>query len=123
MCTTTFAIETISDRVSQSPRIVPASLLFAAVMLFVGAVSVYDGYLVLRTGEEICQFEKNPVGLWLLECNHGDPALFLLAKGIGTSIVLASLTVLYRRSRRIALPVAYALLVFQTGLLIFLERA
>jgi hypothetical protein len=123
MCTTTFTIETISDRGSQSPRIVPASLLFAAVLLFVGAVSVYDGYLVLRTGDEICQFEKNPVGLWLLECNHGGPALFLIAKGIGTSIVLASLTVLYRRSQRIALPVAYALLVFQTGLLIFLERA
>jgi hypothetical protein len=30
---------------------------------------------------------------------------------------------LYRRRRRIAFPVAGALLVFQSGLLIFLERA
>lgn len=119
----TITAETLVDRVSQSPQIAPASLVFASVLLFVGAVSVYDGYLVLRTGDEIREFEKNPVGLCLIDCNHGDPTLFLIAKGIGTSIVLASLTVLYRRSQRIAFPVAYALLLFQTGLLIFLERA
>lgn len=33
---------TLVDRVSQSPRIAPASLIFAGVLLFVGAVSVYD---------------------------------------------------------------------------------
>ena len=53
-------------------------------MLFVGAVSLYDGYLVLRTGDEIRQFEKNPVGLFLIEHNHGDPIVFLIVKAIGT---------------------------------------
>jgi hypothetical protein len=104
-------------------RIAPASLLFSVILLFVGGVSIYDGYLVLRTGDEICEYEKNPAGLWLLECNHGNPTLFLAAKGVGTAIVLASLTVLFRRSQRLALPVAYALCLFQAGLLIFLERA
>jgi len=111
------------NRVRPYPQIAPATVLFASVLLFVGAVSVYDGYLVLRTGAEIREFEKNPVGLCLIECNHGNPTLFLIAKGVGTSVVLASLTLLYRRSQRMAFPVAYALLVFQAGLLIFLERA
>ena len=115
----TITAETFVDRRSQSRPIAPASLVFAGVLFFVAAVSVYDGYLVLRTGDEIREFEKNPVGLCLIDCNHGDPTLFLIAKGIGTSIVLASLTVLYRRSQRIAFPVAYALFLFQTGLLIF----
>ena len=104
-------------------RVAPASLVFAAILCFVGGVSVYDGYLVIRTGDEIREYEKNPAGLWLLNCNHGNPTLFLAAKAAGTLIVLASLTALYRRSQRLALPVAYALCLFQSGLLIFLERA
>ncbi|HEV3299689.1 MAG TPA: hypothetical protein VG055_08600 [Planctomycetaceae bacterium] len=92
-------------------------------MLFVGAVSLYDGYLVLRTGDEIRHFEKNPVGLFLIEHNHGDPIVFLIVKAIGTCIVLSALTLLYRRSQRIAFPVASALMLFQAGLLIFLVRA
>jgi hypothetical protein len=104
-------------------RFTPASVVFAALMLFVGAVSVYDGYLVIRTGEDIVQYERNPVGLYLLQCDHGDPALFLMTKALGTSAVLAALTVLYRRSPRLAFPVVSALMLFQAGLLVFLERA
>jgi hypothetical protein len=104
-------------------RIKPAALIFAVAMLVVCAISVYDGYLVIRTGEEICQFEKNPVGLFLIQHNHGDPTVFLMAKAAGTAVVLAAVTMLYRRSHRIAWPVAYALLLFQTGLLVFLQRA
>jgi hypothetical protein len=104
-------------------RFAPTTLIFAGILLFVGGVSVYDGYLVLRTGDEILEYEKNPAGVWLLECNHGNPTLFLAVKGVGTVIVLASLTVLYRRSQHLAIPVAYALCLFQAGLLIFLERA
>jgi hypothetical protein len=119
----TISAETLVDRGTQPPGIKRAPLAFVGALFFVGAVSVYDGYLVLRTGDEICRFEKNPVGLWLIVCNHGDPTLFLIAKGAGTSVVLASLIALYRRSQRIAFPVAYALLFFQSGLLIFLARA
>jgi hypothetical protein len=123
MCTAGITAERFVDDRSKSKRITPAAPIFALVMLIVGAISVYDGYLVIRTGDEISQFEKNPVGLFLIQHNHGDPTMFLVAKAAGTAVVLAALTVLYRRSRRIALPVAYALLLFQTGLLVFLERA
>jgi hypothetical protein len=123
MCTATITAETLFDGTSDSPRISRAALIFAAVMLFVGAVSVYDGYLVIRTGSDIREFEQNPVGLFLIEHNHNDPTLFLMAKAAGTTVVLAALTVLYRRSPRIAFPVASALMLFQAGLLVFLERA
>jgi hypothetical protein len=123
MATVAITAERLYDRRTVSPRVTLAGLLFAGVMLFVGAVSVYDGYLVIRTGDDIRQFEKNPVGLFLIEHNHNDPTLFLMAKAAGTSLVLAALTVLYRRSPRIAFPVASALMLFQSGLLVFLERA
>ncbi|HEV8001840.1 MAG TPA: hypothetical protein VGP63_18280 [Planctomycetaceae bacterium] len=122
MCTATITTQTFVDRKSGSRLFRLETLVFAAAMLFVGAVSVYDGYLVIRTGDEITHFEKNPVGLFLIEHNHNDPTLFLMAKAAGTSLVLAALTVLYRRSPRIAFPVASALMLFQSGLLVFLVR-
>jgi len=122
MCTATFTTRTLVERKSELRRSFE-SLVFAAAMLFVGAVSVYDGYLVVRTGDEIRHFEKNPVGLFLIEHNHGDPTVFLMAKAAGTLVVLAALTMLYQRSQRIAFSVASALILFQAGLLVFLERA
>jgi hypothetical protein len=121
MCTATITARPLFGK-SESRRSFE-TLMFAAAMLFVGAVSVYDGYLVLRTGDEIVHFEKNPVGLFLIQHNHGDPTMFLMAKAAGTGLVLGALTVLYRRSHRIAIPVASALMLFQAGLLVFLERA
>jgi hypothetical protein len=48
--------------------------IFTAVLIFVGGVSAYDGYLVVRTGNMIRDFEKNPVGRYLIDRNDGDPA-------------------------------------------------
>jgi hypothetical protein len=122
MCTATITTRTFVDHKSDL-RLRLASLVFAAALLFVGGVSVYDGYLVLRTGDEIRHFEKNPVGLYLIEHNHGDPTVFLLAKAAGTLTVLAAMTMLYRHSPRLAFSVASALIIFQASLLVFLERA
>src|ERR1700693_1347996 len=121
MATVAITTNTLFDRRSASIRIKPGALIFAVVLLVVGAISVYDGYLVIRAGDEISHFERNPVGLFLIQHNHGDPTVFLIAKAAGTAVALAALTVLYRRSRRIALPVAFALLLFQTGLLVLLD--
>src|SRR5271166_330674 len=94
---------------------------FTSALLFVGAVSFYDGYLVVRTGDMIEDFEKNPVGLYLIKMDNGSPAVFLRVKAAGTILVLTGLSFLHRRSKRLASPIAFALLAFQTGLLIFLE--
>jgi hypothetical protein len=84
MCSAGITAERFVGDRSKSTRITRAAPIFAGVVLFVGAVSLYDGYLVLRTGDEIRQFEKNPVGLFLIEHNHGDPIVFLIVKAIGT---------------------------------------
>jgi hypothetical protein len=94
---------------------------FTGALLFVAAVSFYDGYLVIRTGDMIEQFEKNPVGLYLLKIDNGHPSVFLRVKAAGTILALTALSFLHRRSRRIADPIALALSLFQTGLLVFLE--
>jgi hypothetical protein len=98
------------------------SFFFAGILLYVCAVSVYDGYLVLRTGDMIRDFEMNPVGVLLIDCNNGDPSLFLVAKTVGTLLVMGLLSALNRRSQRLARPVAFTLVVFQSGLLIFLQN-
>ena len=95
---------------------------FIAVVLFVGGVSAYDGYLVVRTGPMIRDFEKNPVGLYLINCADGSPNIFLRVKAAGTLLTLVGLAILHRRSRRLAGPVEVALVVFQGGLLLFLEN-
>ena len=95
---------------------------FVSVMAFIGGVSAYDGYLVVRTGPVIREFEKNPVGVYLIDCNDGNPDLFLRFKAAGTLLALTALSVLHRHSRRLASPVALALVLFQGGLLLFLEN-
>lgn len=95
--------------------------IFTSALLFVGAVSFYDGYLVVRTGDMIQDFEKNPVGLYLIKIDNGSPSVFLRVKAAGTILVLTGLSFLHRRSKRLASPIAFALFAFQTGLLIFLE--
>lgn len=83
--------------------------IFTSVLVFVGAVSFYDGYLVVRTGEEIVDFEKNPVGLYLIRIDNGSPDIFLRVKAAGTILALTSLSFLHRRSKRLASPIAFAL--------------
>ncbi len=97
-------------------------LFFAGLLFYVGAISLYDGYLVVRTGDMIRDFELNPVGLLLIDCNGGDPSLFLIAKTIGTALVIVMLSALNRRSQRLARPVAFTVALFQSGLLIFLQN-
>jgi hypothetical protein len=95
---------------------------FAAILLYVSAVSAYDGYLVVCTGDMIQHVEKNPIGLLLIKSNGGDPSLFLRFKAAGTTIAVFALGALNRRSRRLARTVALARVVFQSGLLFFLEH-
>ena len=108
--------------VARPSRFPAWGLLFAGLLCYVSAVSAYDGYLVVRTGDMIGDFEQNPVGLLLIKCNGGDPSLFLLAKTLGTLFVLYALSALNRHSQRLARPVAMAIALFQSGLLIFLEN-
>jgi hypothetical protein len=115
-------VELVANEVSGPSRFPAWGLFFAGLLVYVSAISAYDGYLVVRTGDMIGDFEQNPVGLLLLKCNGGDPSLFLLAKTVGTLLVLYALSALNRHSQRLARPVALAVALFQSGLLVFLEN-
>ncbi len=87
---------------------------------FVGLVSAYDGWLVVKYWESITQLERNPLCQYFIWLGHGDWSIFLRAKTSGTLAVLSVLAGLYRSNRRLALPVAVAVTVFQLALLLYL---
>jgi len=111
-----------SAAVSSDRPTLRAPVILLGVILFVGGSSAYDGYLVVRTGDMIRDFERNPVGRFLIDYNNGDPTLFLRVKAAGTVLALSALSLLHRRSLRLASPVELALVVFQSGLLCYLEN-
>jgi hypothetical protein len=90
-----------------------------APLVLISLVAIYDGYLVLRTGDMIYDFEQNPVGKYLLA--HGGPITFLLVKAAGTIVVLVSLTHLHKYFPRYYYPITLAVVLFMAGLLTYLE--
>lgn len=113
--------QTTADSLRETFRSRAGTMALAAAIIFVAAVSFYDGYLVVRTGDMIVEFEKNPVGLFLIEYNHSDPSLFLQLKAAGTVLVISAVVGLHRQSPRIAIPVCGALVAFQAGLMFCLQ--
>ncbi|HVX12250.1 MAG TPA: hypothetical protein VHC22_13800 [Pirellulales bacterium] len=93
---------------------------FFSMWLFVGLVSAYDAWLVVKYWDSILEFERNPVCSYFITLGDGNWDLFLRAKTSGTLAVLSVLIGLYRRNRRLALPVAGALSGFQLALLVYL---
>ena len=86
----------------------------------IGLIAAYDTYLLVKLQESIVQFEKNPLGLLLLELDHGSVALFVACKLAGTSIVLGAIPVLYFCKRSWGLTVASALTAVQLAVLMIL---
>mgnify|MGYP006277864465 CR=1 FL=1 len=96
-------------------------VLYALMCASIVGISVYDALLVFLYRSIILDFEKNPVGRLLIEFNQGDVLSFLLAKGGGTLLVLATLVHLYRRYERLAYPVTSSVTAFQVGLVGYLN--
>ncbi|HWB12438.1 MAG TPA: hypothetical protein VG826_24650 [Pirellulales bacterium] len=97
-----------------------AGIGFFAMWVFVGLVSAYDAWLVIKYWESIVQLEQNPFCQYLIAVGEGDWSIFLRAKTGGTVAVLSVLAGLYRSNRRLALPVTAAVSLFQLGLLAYL---
>jgi hypothetical protein len=94
---------------------------FGGMTFVIAAVSVHDAILVVLHSQTIRDFEKNPVGRWLIDLHGGEVWLFVLTKLFGAALVCAILVTLYQSRRRMALVVAGALTCFQIGLLLFLS--
>jgi len=82
------------------------AIVFGACCLIVAAVSVHDAMLVLLHRSTIDEFERNPVGQWLIGAQDGDVWFFLLTKLVGTAVVFTALIALYEHRSRLALLVA-----------------
>jgi hypothetical protein len=94
---------------------------FFVMWLFVGLVSAYDAWLVVKYWDSITQLERNPICTYFIDLGNGKSELFLRVKTGGTLTVLSVLAGLYRNNRRLALPVAGAVSAFQFGLLVYLN--
>jgi hypothetical protein len=68
---------------------------FSLLWLFIIAVSVHDGLLVLTNRTAMLHNERNPLGRWLIHINSGDVWLLLTAKSIGTVMAAALILLLF----------------------------
>jgi hypothetical protein len=94
---------------------------FACCCAWIAAVSAHDAMLVMVHHQLIEEFERNPLGRWLIQCGGGDVWLFVCVKFAGTATVCAALVLLYRYRFAVAVTVAGALAGFQSLLLCYLH--
>lgn len=97
------------------------TVLYRFMWSLITLISAYDAWLVYRYQNVIVDFEKNPLGLWLIQFQNGEVEIFLLAKALGTSVVIAVLMWLHRNSARVAAPVTSSVTAFQVGLFGYLQ--
>lgn len=93
---------------------------FVVLLAFVAIVSVHDAALLIVNEGNILQFEKNPIGYWLIQANSGSVWLFVVIKLVGTTLVCAVLASIYEHSRKLAIAMTSPLALFQAVLLSYL---
>ena len=109
---------------AQRAPIAPArQALFLLGWLFIGAVSVYDAWLVKLYQVCILEVELNPIAWYLIKTGGKDVTGFLLTKALSTAVVLVILAALYVYVPRLAWPVITVVSAFQMALLLFLSLA
>jgi len=86
-------------------------------------VSSIDVYWLSHNRDNILQYEKNPLGLYLIELDQGEVSLFIACKFLGTYIVVGILYGLFPRYPRKILAVSVAVAAVQILLLIYLWYA
>ena len=96
---------------------------FPLLWLFIGMVSAYDSYLVIRYSETIWYLESNPVGRMLLNMQDGRPSLFMAVKFLGTIFALGLLIVARHFNKTMGGIIAAWVAGFQLLLLAYLVLA
>lgn len=108
---------------NDSPQRWPFELLdtlFCLKCLFIAGVSLFDAWLIAVHADLITETEQNPIGKYLLEIGNGDITLFVIAKAVGTLVVLTALIALWKFLRPIAFPVVNGITSIQVWLLWYL---
>ena len=71
-------------------------LIFIICCAIIVLVAAVDVYWLIKNSEVILEYEKNPMGTWLVHTDNGSVALFTSLKMLGTFIVITTLSALYR---------------------------
>lgn len=116
-----------SPRASSQPwvRGISNALLFLY-LIVIGAISAYDMLLTIRYAESLRQLEMNPIGRWLMQLDQlpkgsiPDVTLFLIAKGLGTLIVLSVIFFMTQRRAHLGHPVGLGVSACQLMLVFYL---
>jgi hypothetical protein len=92
--------------------------IFCILWLFIGAVSSYDLYLLIKFRDVL--IEQNPIGQWLISVDNNDISLFSGCKMLGTIIALGILTIIFSYNKKLGLIITSVISVFQLILLFYL---
>ena len=95
-------------------------VIFIICCIIIVLISAIDIYWLVKNASLILEFEKNPLGKWLIQKDDGSVALFTSLKVIGTFIVILTLTLLYRLHAYKTMIIACILAMFQLLLLCYL---
>ena len=71
-------------------------IIFVICCTIIVLVATVDINWLIKNSEVILEYEKNPMGTWLINKDNGSVALFTSLKMLGTFIVITALSVLYR---------------------------
>ena len=108
---------------SDTSRAARRRLIFPALWLFIGLVSAFDTYLLVKFQDHLPNLEQNPMASALLSVSGGEPSLLVGIKFMTSIIVLGILMTLHLQNRRVGLIVTGGLAGFQLGLLGYLILA
>ena len=84
-------------------------------------VSMYDVYWTFKVQEVIIHTEENPIGLWLINADGGDIALFMTVKMLGTMCVILAIPAIYFYRNNWGMVCAVSVATFQAFLFAYLN--
>ena len=91
----------------------------ACMFVWIWSVSMLDHYLTIKLSETINEYEKNPIGRFLLDADGGNVALFMTLKMIGLWLICLVLIFLYKWRPKYAMISAFVLSTIQLALILY----
>lgn len=79
-----------------------------------------DTYLTVYLQFILQESEQNPIACFILDMTNWNVSLFIGIKMFGTILVLGTLALLFLWKKKWGMTAAYAIAIFQTGLLFYL---
>lgn len=94
--------------------------LFVICCLTIVGIGILDTWLVIQFSSSIEQLEQNPICLYLINLDPDRMMLFIWGKTLGIATVVCTLVGLLTFWKKVAMPITFAITLFQIGLLSYL---